>query len=291
MRRTTSVAVLFTAGSLLTIAACASGSTSPPLPVVPGAVAWSRLTPAERAYRVDDYEHRVQDAIAACMKTMGFTYLPDYQADTASATVSDDSYEQRRTLRAKYGFFLFAPYAYPDDPAVKERIKEPAAASDPNAAAVAKLAPAEQKAYAKALDGDGAAGAVAPSATPSSPGCRSTAATAAGPDPRPKLTVAQQNQVRDHFHVSLAAALRSYSSCLKGKGFNVPDDPQAMLSTVYEAESSKLATLQKRGRIDAATAKAELGSEITAALTDIDCGQSWFRLHDQETRALRPDLG
>jgi hypothetical protein len=287
------------------------------MPTAPGAQAWARLSPAARAGQMQDYQVRVQDAVAACMKGRGFTYIPYVQPGQDDPYAGyDGAYVRQRAERAKYGFFLFAPYVYPGDPLVEQRTggARPSVGTDPNTAVAAKLAPGRMKAYQAALNGSVAQGAPAsaggvpasarasapagratsgaqPSAQPGAVrGCVQVGRAAAGPGPMPTLSVNDQKTVQRLFHDRIFNALNGYASCLAGKGYKVPGDPQQMLSTVYGTVAVKLDALKKKGAIGPASARSELNGEIKAALTDIDCGRTWYELHDQETRAMYPGI-
>jgi hypothetical protein len=295
MRISSAIAMLLAAGCALAFTGCSSDA--PHLPVAAGAPQWAGLTPAERAQRVHDYDARLQNGVAACMKQKGFTYVPVIRTTTDSEN-DPDSYTALQAERSKYGFFIFAPYALPDDPQVKQRTAPPSThADDPNIAILAALPADQHAAYTKALQGEptassaSASGTAGPGATTTrAPGCLTTGTLAAGPDPRPTLTTTQMAQVQHMFRSGIQKALDSYAACLKTKGYSVPADPQQMLSTVYGTEAAKLEGLKKQGPLNLSTAQTALTGEIAAALTDLDCGKSWYQLHDEEVLAMHPEL-
>jgi len=222
------------------------------------------------------YQARAQQDTAACMTRAGWRYVPGQPPDP-------NSYPVLLAERQAFGFFLFAPYAEPQNAAVRQHDLVPgtddlAAPGNPDAAVIAALPAARLAAYDTALYGAGQEGGGR------SGGCLLAGQEAAGPPPQPTGTYI--TQVQASYRAAISAALGSYSSCLSRAGYAVPADPQLLLQAVFDDEQVALRTALRHGHLTAAAARAGMAREVTAALTDLRCGRTWYQLHDSEVNQM-----
>lgn len=219
--------------------------------------------------------------IADCMKAKGFSYVPHplLSSDMVSASnlaARDPAltpYAQLRAWRAKYGFGIFSPEVYPNDPNVAEPAWSPS--DNPNNAIYNALAPAQKQAYDLALNGvvaghekksDGSGSKPLPDA------CALKASLAVygthPQDPNQGLLAKQAEQAFQTDPGVLTAA-QGYASCLVSHGYRVTN---VKPGTIEQTVSNAAQALHDKGGL---TPQQGLTKEIKMALDDVDCGKAY----------------
>lgn len=229
-----------------------------------------------------DTDSLVENAVADCMKAKGFQYIPhpvDYGNTNQQGTYAGlnsvlEAPDQVKTWREKYGFGLFSQLVYPNDPAVGEA----KTTVNPNNAIREALDPARQKAYMFALTGNFKSGITAKKGQKPDMGCAGEAALKYYGTGESKAQ--QAAEARDYARFQndpgVVAAARTYAGCLRGKGYQVTSaQPGQVEQTLYVQAGD---VFQNAGKIDAATAKSRLATEIKQALDDLDCRTGYATL-------------
>jgi hypothetical protein len=154
---------------------------------------------------------KINESIQKCMKNEGFEYKIPPDPAAQFPTGSDSASQQAFVKKWGYGISTTIDVN-----------KLSAANADPNAAVRAKLSPADQKAYDKALVGNANAG---PTGDPKS--CVAKSFTVLGD--LAKLTVLFGKYESDvtkriESNPKVVAAMKEWSACMKEKGFSYAKD-------------------------------------------------------------------
>ncbi len=246
------------------------------------------LAPPAGASESEKQQYEFANAVAACMKKAGFTYVA-YIAPAGAPQFQDGferNYDAARAFRVKYGFGAFAPAAYPGDPAVNV----PTTSDDPNTAAFEAL-PADRKpAYNIALFGNAERAKMAGGQLG---GCSGEAQKkvygtqdeikARDEAASEQARIARQNLNGDAELVRLAQA---YATCLRSKGYPVTStsvtEVRNALRMEWFGKAAAMTPQPPEGRpgpsrplMDPAVARTQLTQEIKAATADIDCGKDF----------------
>jgi hypothetical protein len=277
-----------------TSAATGSGSSAGTATASAGAGAGAGKHDSERA----SYVAREND-LADCMRQQGFTYIPgsyvpgggkmvvgarsaQTYGDSSSMLYPDDVV---RKWRSKYGFGVYSPLAYPDDPAIAEP-PIPKMPKDPNQAVIAALDTAQRAAYYKARVGDpigdGNSGEhwkiTAKTTKRYNESCEGKIDEKYRRKPSAAENQAEQQRERAHKQIAVryksdpdvTAAQTEYANCLKQRGYpEMTGDAEAFV--VFMAPS-------RNEELSVAAAKKELRKEIKAALDDLDCRSSYAKI-------------
>lgn len=230
----------------------------------------------------DSADVKAENMIADCMKSKGFRYVPHPLNFDSGEQISRyagmlyvlEPADQVRAFRAKYGFGGYSKLVYPNDPAVTVRAPDPS--QNPNNGIRDALDPAQQKAYDKALNGDGAGGKMgdkAPKGTDM--GCGGEASLKYyGSGPSENEQAANRREYAKFANdPAVVKAAQKYGDCLKAKGYRVKRaQPGWVEQEMFTTWSDKAADA---GSVSASAAQAGLTKEIKAALDDLDCGAEY----------------
>ncbi|MEU7003236.1 hypothetical protein [Nonomuraea sp. NPDC046570] len=244
--------------SLALISGCAAEQAAAPVP----------------AQRSADPRPRMEQIKADCMKQSGFRYLAFVQPQRPEPDLS--TYEAMKTYRNKYGFGVFAQFAYPMDP-LSGSIESAQALhdKDPNVAVTRKLSGAQLDSYNEKLDNCGwkAAKEVLGKEV-------STRMDAVGllQEARGELEAAEIDGDSE-----LVDRASGFADCLVGKGRRVPSTtPMALAKrgeTAFMDQAEELGP-DKLGNawpdLTPAQARPYLDREIKAALEDLECGKEFY---------------
>jgi hypothetical protein len=153
---------------------------------------------------------KINESVQKCMKNEGFDYKIPPDPATQFPTGSDSASQQAFVKKWGYGISTTID------------VNKLSANADPNAAIRAKLSPADQKAYDKALFGKADAG---PTGDPKS--CLTKSFTILGDIA--KLTVLFSKYESDvtkriDSNPKVVAAMKEWSACMKEKGFSYAKD-------------------------------------------------------------------
>ncbi|NUR91045.1 MAG: hypothetical protein HOY71_43815 [Nonomuraea sp.] len=249
-----------------------------------------------------DRKHQFEAAKADCMKQKGFTYVAYVKPEDTSEDErlrSSGDYQAMRKYRTKYGFGVFALHVYPKEMSGPGAQSEP----DPNMKIQRDLSDAQLTAYHKAKDA-----------------CVATAGKQvlgltlkSNIDYYSQLAMAHKRAKAaeldgDPQLVELAGPM---ASCLKGKGYSVPDTKPTALNKrgerTFMRQQSKIGQDQRGSA--AGTPKTEkmtkdtevfqmpdltpgaarpyLAKEIKAALDDLECGKDFYAAYAPKETALQ----
>ncbi|SDN62033.1 hypothetical protein [Streptomyces wuyuanensis] len=228
-------------------------------------------------------QYLYQNAIAGCMRAQGFAYTPHVEdaGDVTPLPIDGQDYKLSKEYRGKYGYgFSYARVVYPHDPNV---IGSETTTDDehPNAAYREALAPAQQRAYDKAMG----EWRVEDGKKLESPGCRRAADVKAYGPEKPKAErdreqeaakaadrAAQQALDGDPQLVSLA---QDYASCLRAEGITVTTTQPTSISDMVKFQVNNQAPADGWENLDKETARTKLAQEIGTALKDLECGKKF----------------
>jgi hypothetical protein len=294
MRGTTGLLTLIVAGSVL--AGCSSAATGGSTTTTGSAAASGSSSPEQALTKAEQDSVKIENLIADCMKAQGFTYVAhptkyDNPADDAGMAGRGDPsqvpFDALKSYREKYGFAIYGRDVFPTDPNVGNKPEEP----NPNNAIRAALDSAQQEAYDKALLGqtmgeltkakaDSQAGKPY---VPGNGGCSEKASNEVNPpepdkQPDPAKDAAYAQLMQDFYtDPKLLEASQAYGACLRQQGFQVDSTkPGTIESTVQQIILKERSALPEK--IDSAVAQQGLRKEITASLTDLDCGKDYLAL-------------
>jgi outer membrane murein-binding lipoprotein Lpp len=237
--------------------------------------------------QLDDASVKAENMIADCMKKKGFQYVPqpssfvnnqDKAARYSGPASVLEPPEQVRAFRAKYGFGgPAAQQAYPKDPMLAQPAP-PDPSRNPNNGIREALDPARQKAYDKALEGDGRKEAK-PDADR---GCGGEAALKFyGQAPTGQDEIASAREYRQfQTDPATVAAAQKYADCLKSRGYKITSAQPGKV----EREMAEAAMVPVSG----SSAQAALAGDIKAALDDLDCRADYATVvRDKWAKAVR----
>ncbi|MEV6986199.1 hypothetical protein AB0M95_33740 [Sphaerisporangium sp. NPDC051017] len=267
------------------------------------AVTQARGRPQEPLLRGPAQLAQAREEIRAeCMRRRGFRYVPflstyvnPIRRDAAEARARDaGEYPAMRRFREKYGFGIFALYAYPREfgnPQV-----ETDAPVNPNNTIAMALSRTQFAAYGKAGDA-----------------CYSKAVKMTTGKDVTSITdhMIQANERIDRLVTReldgdprLAALGADMARCLRNKGYSVPSGTPSALARrgpeVFHAEEKALGRAMARPAIEAgdlpdhdyfpslmaADATPYLTREIRAALDDLECGRRFYRAYEPGHAAI-----
>ncbi|KES04894.1 hypothetical protein BU52_22910 [Streptomyces toyocaensis] len=247
----------------------------------PSAAPGGALTVPEDADPETKNHYLTENAIAACMKERGFSYTPVAEALTspgeAASAIDGEDYALAKKYRQKYGFGLYAPAVYPNDPALASAEVKP----DPNDAYLDSLPAAQQKAYKKAL---GQLEGIDDSAAPPRPpkdGCVAQAELKVEGPPKSKAEQERENARQTERDKQAGQALngdpqlvslaQEYAACLRKKGITV--------TTTQPTGIGDMVKFQVGAQVLSEPSKEEalpkLAREIDLALKDLECGKQF----------------
>ncbi|MFE0152940.1 hypothetical protein ACFWY5_37770 [Nonomuraea sp. NPDC059007] len=220
--------------------------------------------------------NRRETLMAACMKDQGFKYIP---VGSPRRPPRQNTPEQERQSRAKYGFKVFAMYVHTTD---KEAGGLAALPYDPNDRLTAALSLTQVRAYSRAYD-----------VCLGSAVLRLTGRQVTGRfDLDRKRDAALRHALAREFDSHLPARMfaRKYAACLEDYGYTVRSAlPSRITSQVREsfvAERDRLADaefpIRKEGveylpTLSPGQAAPYLDREVKAALEDLECATRFFR--------------
>ncbi|MFC5825178.1 hypothetical protein [Nonomuraea insulae] len=256
-----------------------------------GAAQSAQPSPAASTAAAKDKKHQFEAAKADCMKQKGFKYVayvaPEKQESDEDRKIASGDYQAMKTYREKYGFGVYAVYAYPKEMAPEGMAGNPV--KDPNRKMLSSLSNAQLVAYNEAKNACmGVAGKKVLGLTLKSNldyfsqmAKAHKRAKAAELDGDPKL-------------VELAGAM---ATCLKGKGYTVSDTKPSAIDlrgerTFLEQQSNlgkqQEGDLQAPPKMTKDTQQYQmpeltpqqampyLNKEIKAALDDLECGKDFY---------------
>ncbi|MGW3149502.1 hypothetical protein ACWDG1_33535 [Streptomyces sp. NPDC001177] len=223
----------------------------------------------------------MENAIVACMRKEGFTYVPRQIAEDPVSTALDGAdYALARKYRQKYGFGLYSGLVYPDDP------KAPRSKANPSSRAVeddpvSKLSPAQREAYEAALSGPkktGGSGGLPE-------GCKGKARRQVqGPDKnaadREKEAEATDEALRQAKQAlngdsQLVRLAQSYAACLRDEGITVTRTQPVDIGGAVESDLTAQWMDATKADMDSHSAIPLLAKEVEAALKDLECGKKF----------------
>ncbi|MEU3649848.1 hypothetical protein AB0E59_41210 [Lentzea sp. NPDC034063] len=262
-------------------------------PSVPNAEAGSS---AQAPSKEEENQIRIENLIADCMKAQGFNYVahpvkPDVvsEQNLSGRDPSQVPFDALKSYREKYGFAIYGRDVFTTDPNVGNKKETP----NPNTAIRSALDAAQQKAYDKALKGKYPDGLTMEQAKElrgnpidaDDGGCQQKASIEVyppkarpeeSPDPAKEAAYAQALQ---NFYTDpkLLEASQAYGACLRQQGFAVESTKPGTIESQVRNIIFKERSAQPR-QIDPAVAQQGLRKEITASLTDLDCGKDYLAL-------------
>ncbi|MEU4098398.1 hypothetical protein [Streptomyces sp. NPDC026673] len=259
--------------------AAPSGDASPSR-----AAAKGELAIPEGADEETRQQYVLENALAVCMRKKGFTYTPhvtDWGA-AANSPVDGQDYELAKKYREKYGFGLFAPAVYPDDPDVPgSKAHEAQVMANPDRPYLDALSPAQRKAYDTAM---GRAG-VRDGKKTMFPGCMKDAmAKAYGPEKSQaqldRERAANEEQVRDAKQAlngdpKLISLAQQFASCLRDEGIAVTTTQPTAIGDMVKFATATLTPQDGVRNMDKDEARAKLTQEIGIARKDLECGRKF----------------
>ncbi|MFF6982636.1 hypothetical protein ACFZAV_34335 [Streptomyces sp. NPDC008343] len=243
-------------------------------------------------------QYLVQNAIAACMKKQGFTYIPiapmDMDLEDSWADSGAD-YKLTKKHRQRYGFDIYAGIVYPNDPQAMgskaSQENETDTPNAPNERYVATLTPEQKAAYDTAMGVTDPEAKASGKAQPA--GCSKSAAEkvygSAAAQKRSSDQEAAQQQANTQAlngDPKLVALAQSYASCLKKQGISVTTTQPTEIGHMVRSQALESAPPALRagdvnpdGTPVEAMSKDEalplLTRDIDLALQDLECGREF----------------
>ncbi|MFF3561353.1 hypothetical protein ACFYXS_15055 [Streptomyces sp. NPDC002574] len=234
-------------------------------------------------------QYLVENAIAACMKSQGFTYTPVAPEDLAASWATDGAdYELTEKHRQKYGFGFYAKVVYADDPQVPgSEAAEKNSTDTVHSDYRDTLTPEQRTAYDKALGG------------PPDPktgekdwsGCQGSAEKqvygSTTPQQRGDETAAQYqaNAQALNGDPKLIALAQSYASCLRKDGIPVTTTRPTEIGEMVKLQANSSVPPSVMGAVNSDGSPMEpmsksealplLTKEIDLAMQDLECGKEF----------------
>ncbi|WP_157545571.1 hypothetical protein [Microtetraspora fusca] len=287
--RSTMASALLCLGVLVVLGGCGGAAES------------SQPTPNAAA---KDKRHRLEAVKADCMKQKGFKYVayvpPERPESDEELKRASGDYQAMRKYSAKYGFGVFAEFAYPEE-RKRQAGEGKEAEKDPNFAIQGKLSEAQAGAYRKASDAcvkvaaKQVLGKDVKSDTDFYDAINKALerARTATLDSDPKLV---------ELAAGMAACLRGKGypigtttpSAMSGRGFKVFLDQSDSLSRKQRDDVPDVAPPVKDGearmvyppQLSVAEARPYLDKEIKAALDDLECGKDFYPVYSPKEKAV-----
>ncbi|MBB5080816.1 hypothetical protein [Nonomuraea endophytica] len=230
--------------------------------------------------------NRRESLMAACMKEQGFRYIP---IDSPRRPPRQNTPEQERQSRARYGFKVFAMYVHTTD---QEAGGLAALPFDPNDRLTAALSLTQVRAYSRAYD------VCLGSAVWQLTGRQVTGRFDLDRKREKALTQALAREFDSYPPAQLSA--RKYAACLEDYGYTVrsalPSRISSQLMESFVAERTRLAgaefPIKEEGveylpTLSPSQAGPYLEREIKAALADLTCATRTFRWTHQRQAEVR----
>lgn len=230
-----------------------------------------------------------QNAIAACMKKLGFTYTPHManpQAADSPDSLDGQDYALAKERRQKYGFGTYAAAAYPDDPnapGANTKGKVNGKVITPDDGDEKGFTAAQQKSYDEALDG------IRPTSGTKTEreqlgGCTAEGRTKAyGPELSIEEQMKEQAEREDKNRANglelngdpqLVQLAQEYANCLKAQGIPVSTtQPTGMSNMVRIGLSEEMP--ERRPELTQTEALPLLTEDIAIAMKDLECGKDF----------------
>jgi len=203
--------------------------------------------------------------VADCMRGKGFQYEVPPPLDTrlrsaefvglSSVLKTDD---EIRPLRQKYGFAVYSPQVYPNDPMVAKPKSDPN--RNPNNKIYDALDDARKKAYDAAMGGAG-----------SGSGCVDEAYGKYFGTAGQRDDTVNKQRAYEKFRTDPAVvrAAQKWADCLRGKGYQVKSaEPGRIENEMRDLVNQPIAAGKT---VSDAEARRQLPKEIEAAVADLDC--------------------
>ena len=223
-----------------------------------------------------------QNAMAACMRAKGFTYTPHVSSQDGDP-IDDGSgkdYAAAKKFRDKYGFGIYAGAVYRNDPNVWGSEAYNKKDTNPDAAYVNALTPAQKKAYDKA-----SGGRTSINGRKTNVGCYKEAYEKAyGPEKsqaenekkaaedKERALAAQQALNGDPELVALA---QKFASCLTKEGINVTTTQPTSIGDMVIFQVGNQMPANGVLSLGKSEAVAKLTWEIGLAKKDLECGKDF----------------
>ncbi|MEU4099003.1 hypothetical protein [Streptomyces sp. NPDC026673] len=224
-------------------------------------------------------QYLIENAIAACMRAQGFTYTPNVTDWGPSSPVDGQDYELAKNYRAKYGFGIYAPGVYPDDPAFNpDKFREAQILANPDRAYLEALPAAQRKAYDLAL-GDNVK--IVNGRSEEMPGCARDARTKVyGPEKSPSELDREQAANEEHKLTlngdpQLNSLAQQFASCLRKEGIAVTTTQPTAIGDMVKFATSAQLPMDGVQSMDEDAARAGLTKEIINARKDLECGKKF----------------
>ncbi|MFI6317844.1 hypothetical protein ACIBG8_10025 [Nonomuraea sp. NPDC050556] len=272
---------LLAAGAVL-LTGCSGGGPATGGDQEPGAEPTGLAAAMDKAEaRWKKQSQETEAALVVCMKGKGFTYSP-YTWDSGRTETPEQKarrngdYEAEKRFRTKFGFGTFARMVFPDDP----EFKMTNSFTDPNEKYLKGLPEKQRMAFYKARE------RCELEALQKKTGKKIKSMEEYWKSTQ-KVRDARTSREIDG-NPELIQLGQAYSTCLKGKGYQVTETKPSKLQyymqeTVWKdyekATKNKGMMIEKNGKVTQpmtpVQAKPYLDKEIKIAMDDLDCGKDF----------------